>query len=303
MPEAAEAGTDLSLRAEGSLKVIFQALFTWDGKTKTRKADLALVDFALGDAPAQEKALFCGEEEMSFYSLWPGTRRELGVKGGCPLLAGLALGVEGAEGAFGGGGGAGAGAEVHEGLVDDPGGLFSEHGLNEGLDLVAAGFFAGGFLESQEPGDDTFRIAVDGRKGAVKGKGVDRALGIGTNSGEGGEVLGILWDLPSMLADQPLRRLPKLADPAVVTQSFPGAQEAVIICGGKGLGAGKTREEGPPALPHHLDPGLLEHDLADPDSVRIKGPPPWEIPLPSLKPVCKEPCADLCRAFHRSGFG
>jgi hypothetical protein len=199
VPKATKKGAGHGFWPKSFVSVTLEALIGWDRDAKAGEADLAMVDLALRDSAAKESPFVEGEEKMGFDRLGLGARGKDGIKNGCPLFVGPAVGLERAEGAFGRFGRTGASAKIHQPLVDGSWGVFLEHDLNKGFDLCPALFFSGWFPEREEAGDDPFSVSVDGSDGSIEGEGVNGSFCIGANSREGSKIFGILGDFSLMM--------------------------------------------------------------------------------------------------------
>ncbi len=89
--------------------------------------------------------------------------------------------------------------------------------------------------------------------------------------------------------DDDLRRLSQVASTAVITESLPQSQHVVFIGGGKVAHGGEAIQK--PFVVRHdgHDRRLLEHDLADPDPIRIGRAPPRQIACVPFIPMDELP--------------
>ena len=66
--------------------------------------------------------------------------------------------------------------------------------------------------------------------------------------------------------------------PAVVSQTFPGTQHALLGCGSQISNSGEKIDKRLIITHDGFHLGLLQHDFADPNAIGIGGVPPWQIP-------------------------
>src|ERR1019366_3177366 len=74
-----------------------------------------------------------------------------------------------------------------------------------------------------------------------------------------------------------LRGTAQVARARVVAEAAPQCQHVVLGGGGQSRNGGESLEEAPVVRDHGLRARLLQHDLADPDEVRIASIAPWKI--------------------------
>lgn len=71
----------------------------------------------------------------------------------------------------------------------------------------------------------------------------------------------------------------------IVSEPFPEAQDVMFLGGGQSREIGKARQELLELRRDGRDSGLLKHDLADPNSVRVAITTPGEFPTVKIEPV------------------
>lgn len=71
---------------------------------------------------------------------------------------------------------------------------------------------------------------------------------------------------------------------AVISETFPMFQNITQIGARQGGDGGKTDHPSVPIGQDGFDLSLLQHDLGDPDGIRVAGPAPGQIPGIALEP-------------------
>src|SRR5579862_111619 len=124
-----------------------------------------------------------------------------------------------------------------------------------------------------ESGEHPFHVAVEDRHPLAVGDGRDRGRGVGSDAGNFPPGLGRLRQDRHLAGG-----LVKVAGPGIVAQAFPELEHRVKRRLRQRLRGGKALH--PALVVRHdgRDLGLLEHDLGDPDRVRILRAPPWQVP-------------------------
>jgi hypothetical protein len=87
-----------------------------------------------------------------------------------------------------------------------------------------------------------------------------------------------------VVLDEYLRGLVHHPRAAVVAETAPGGQDVGFFRLGKGGYGGEQGEETRVVVEDRSDPGLLEHDLGDPDAVGVGALPPREITGVGVEP-------------------
>ena len=166
------------------------------------------------------------------------------------------------------------GAEVHEGLVVVAGALFG-HTFHV---VVVSELFGGRFLDvlpvQVAPGIDTQQVAVHRGHGLSER---DRRDGRRRVLPDAGELLQFLRgprDLSAVVLHDGDCRLVHVPDPAVIAEAFPEFQVRVLLGFGEGRHIRQGRKEPGIVVFDRFHPGLLEHDLRDPDVVGRRVLPP-----------------------------
>jgi hypothetical protein len=87
-------------------------------------------------------------------------------------------------------------------------------------------------------------------------------------------LFGVSWKDSSVPLDQGLCGAVQIAGPAVISQPFPELENIVLVGSSEICDRGETGEESLEVRDDGNNRRLLQHDLADPDLVRIARLPP-----------------------------
>lgn len=137
-------------------------------------------------------------------------------------------------------------------------------------------------------------VAVDQRRLLVERDRGDRPGRVATDPGDRAQGVGRARQLAAeLLVDVPGPTMQEPRAP-VIAESAPLLEHRVLAGRGQAREVGEPGQELRPISLHGLDPGLLEHDLGDPDRVGIASPPPGEVPSLDLEPPDQRTrhCAD-----------
>jgi hypothetical protein len=107
---------------------------------------------------------------------------------------------------------------------------------------------------------------------------------IGNRRSNAWDKIAIVRQMVLPFAEQLPGGLVQAAGPAIVAQAFPQAQHVLFLRRGEVLHRGKRGQEALEKGHHRRHLGLLEHDLADPNGIRIAGTPPGQIAAMTGKP-------------------
>ena len=132
-------------------------------------------------------------------------------------------------------------------------------------------------LDREDPGEDASDIPVDQRRALAERDRRDRAGGVGTDASHVAQLARAPGQFTGPLRIERLRARMQVARARVVAEAGPRGEDVVER---RGRERGDRREALHPALPvrdHRRDAGLLQHDLADPDRVRIARPSPRQV--------------------------
>ena len=128
-----------------------------------------------------------------------------------------------------------------------------------------------------DAGEHARDVAVDERRPLAERDRGDRARGVRADAGH----LAELCRAPRELAAEPrvdrLRSGVQVARARVVAEAGPRGEHVVERRAGERPHRREPRHPPLPVRDHGRDAGLLQHDLADPDRVRIAGAPPRQI--------------------------
>ena len=174
-------------------------------------------------------------------------------------------------------------AELHEALVQRAGGCPFGEGLHQRTGRVPQRLAAGGrldiVLDREHAGEHARDVAIDQRGALAERDRGDRARGVRADPGHLAELGRARWQRAAVARADLAGARVQVARARVVAEPGPRGEHVVE----RRLGERRHgREPGHPALPvrdHRRDPGLLQHDLADPDRVGVAGPPPRQIAL------------------------
>ena len=127
-------------------------------------------------------------------------------------------------------------------------------------------------------------VSVHRRLRFPVGDGGDGPGGVVPDAGQGPQRFGFPRQLAAVLLHDLHRRFFQVPRPAVITQALPELEEPILLHLRQGAHIGERLQEAGVILPRGFDPGLLQHDLRDPDLVGRgllppgQGPPVGPIP-------------------------
>ncbi len=176
-------------------------------------------------------------------------------------------------------------AELHEALVEIAGcGAVGERS-HEVARARPQGFRARGRLDvvgdAEHARQHARDIAVDEGRALAERDARDRARGVGTDAGHLAQLGGAARQRAGPLRGDRLRALHEVSRARVVAEASPRGEDVVERCGCERRHRRELRHPALPVRDHRRDASLLQHDLADPDRVRIARAPPRQITLGS----------------------
>jgi hypothetical protein len=188
------------------------------------------------------------------------------------------------------------GAELHEALVEVAGrAAFGQRGHDRAgalpEDLLAARRLHV-VLDGEDAGEHPGDVAVDQRRPLAVRDRRDGAGGVGADAGHLAQRRRGARQRAAVALDDVAGAAVQVAGAAVVAEPGPVGEHVVERGVGQAL---HRREAAHPALPVRDDgghPGLLQHDLRDPDRVRVAAPAPRQIAL-HLREVIDDGGGDL----------
>src|SRR5262245_60197826 len=153
--------------------------------------------------------------------------------------------------------------------------------------------------QEQQTRQDTRHVAVDHRKPLAVGDAQDRPGGVASDARKRERLVEAVREAPAVPGDDDSRRRVQVAGAAVVAESGPRCEDVVQARGRQvrdgRVGVQKALEVGD----DRADRGLLQHDLGDPDPVRIARAPPREIA--AVAPVPRDETAGEGAGGLRTG--
>ena len=177
------------------------------------------------------------------------------------------------------------GTEIHQGLCEIAGPVRRHDGQR--VRGHSAAPCRHRCLQRMQPAHHPFDIAIDGCRDTTEGNGRHRRSRVGPDARQIAQRRFRVGKPPAMPRHDHLRAGMKVARAAVVSQPRPGVHDGLGRRGRQRLHIGETREESREIGLHRLHRRLLQHDLRQPDPVRI-GPldglrPPWQLaPVPVI---------------------
>lgn len=171
-----------------------------------------------------------------------------------------------------------SGPQLHERLIEVPRGV---QGNNVRQDGGGPLFRGGGGDVAAVPGDPGAHpedVSVHRRDGQAEGDGGDGTGGVVSYPGQRPDILISIWEYPAVIGHDLFGRFLQISGPAVVTQPLPQLHQPVLRQGGQIGHAGGRLQKTAVVVQHRRHPGLLEHDLRNPDVVRGGVAPPGKGP-------------------------
>ncbi len=127
-------------------------------------------------------------------------------------------------------------------------------------------------------------VAVDARHPPAERDRKDRPRGVPSDAGQRRERLRIGRHAAAMVADDGPRGRMQVHRAAIVPQALPDLENRLVGCLGEGLDGREPREKPLVVRDDRGNLRLLEHDLADPDAVRIGRSPPRQVAAGPAEP-------------------
>jgi hypothetical protein len=140
-------------------------------------------------------------------------------------------------------------------------------------------------------------VAIDERRALVVRDRCDRTRGVRPDARHRAQLGGALRQGAAPLRADLLRARPQVARARVVAEPGPRGEHVVERCGGERAHRRKLRHPPLPVRDHGRHARLLQHDLADPDRVRIARAPPRQVALHSLV-MLDDSGRDRLRGLH-----
>lgn len=187
------------------------------------------------------------------------------------------------------------GPQLHERLVERAGPLRRDAGEQACAHGAAHGRVEHVGIVVRQARHHAQHVPVHGRHGDAKADRRDRAGGILPHAGQR-EERRIVGGERSVKAFHHLpRRALEVSRAAVIPEPLPQLHQPVVLRFGEVPHRGQRGEEARPVAAHRLHARLLQHDLADPDGICLRCPPPGQVARVCGIPV--EQAADPFR-FH-----
>jgi hypothetical protein len=154
-------------------------------------------------------------------------------------------------------------------------------------------------LEAEDAREHTSDISVDERCPLLECDRCDRAGGVGSDAGN----LAQLARSDRQRAAPRIRNLscavPQVARARVIPEACPHGEHVVERGRGERLDRRKPRHPAFPVRDHGLHAGLLQHDLADPDRIRIARTAPRQV-TPGAAVMRDDRAGDRLKSHPRS---
>ena len=161
------------------------------------------------------------------------------------------------------------GAQLHHRLIEVAGAIGVKQIIGETAQLALGGCRGGVVLHGEDAGEDALDVAVEDRVRLLVGDGEDGGRRVRPHALQVADGLHRLGHLSVVLVHDVLGGLMKVAGPGVEAEALPVLQYRVALGHRKGLDGGKGIQKAGVVVAHRVHTGLLEHDLRDPDAVRI----------------------------------
>ena len=126
-----------------------------------------------------------------------------------------------------------------------------------------------GVLNGEQPGDNAFDIAVHHRRLAAKGNGRDRGGGVVADPRQGLQASLVVRKTATQFAGHHLSAAVQIARPGVIAKAGPSRHHSVARRRGQGLDGRPAAQEIAKIGCHRHHGGLLQHDFAEPNVIRI----------------------------------
>ena len=172
------------------------------------------------------------------------------------------------------------GAQVHQALgVGGDGGLIAigQQVLRALPERAFDRRCVGPTFDTEMAREHALHIAVEDRGACAEGEGGDGRRGRAADAGQLREQVGVAREMAAVFGHQALRAGVQIARPAVIAKAAPQGEHFVDRGCGQGGEGRKTLEKARVIADHRGHLGLLEHDLRQPDAVRIAGVLPGQV--------------------------
>jgi hypothetical protein len=138
-------------------------------------------------------------------------------------------------------------------------------------------FLPGISTDAKQPGQHPNDVPVEHRHRLVEGNAADRPRAIAAHPRQRQEIFAPLGDLSPMPSHDATGGLLQMTGPPVIAQAFPEFQHPLRRRVRQGCGCWQLPHPALPVRNDRADLGLLQHDLRDPDRIRIPRPSPRQI--------------------------
>ena len=136
----------------------------------------------------------------------------------------------------------------------------------------------------RQPQDHAQNVAVHGGSGRFKADGGDGPGGIVADTGQGADGGKLPRELAAVLLHDALRRLLQVAHTGIVAEALPELQQHVLGRACQRSDIRQTLEKAEIIAADGFNARLLQHDLREPDVIRLTVAPPWQVAAVFRKP-------------------
>ena len=175
-------------------------------------------------------------------------------------------------------------AQIHECLVKITGLPGGQHGPGQLFQAALGVRPAGIVVHGKDAAQDALQVAVQGNGIVAEGDAGDGGCRIVPHARQQQQPLRSAGQLPAQLLDDVAGGLMEVAGASVVAHPLPGLEHPVQVRFGQGLHRGEGGQEAVVVGQDGLNARLLQHDLSDPDGVRVLGVSPGEVSPVALVP-------------------
>ena len=174
--------------------------------------------------------------------------------------------------------GADQGAELHHRLIEFADRFYGQQRFRVLPKPPLHRRFPGILGNAEQPAQHALAVRLDDRQSAVIRLRKDGVGGVAAEARQGTDQLRVVGDGGMGGLMQNSSRLPQASGPAVIAQPFPLTQHVLLVGLGQMGERWEAMEKAFEMRDDGGDLGLLKHDLADPDAIRVAIEPPGKRP-------------------------
>jgi len=176
-------------------------------------------------------------------------------------------------------------SQFHQGLVERAGVAGWKNLRGQNPTRFAGGWFRHVGANTEHPGKHPHHVPVDQRDSPAEGDAGNRACGVSADAGQFHQRVDSPWEFPAVVAYDQFRGEVEIPGSRIIAEAFPQLEHAAVGHARQGWDGRERADPASVISTHDVDTGLLQHDFADPDLVRVVRRPPRQFPVMPVIPA------------------